>query len=111
MILQAASALAAGVAWRAAGVPAAGRALIRALASRDETVRNIAGISLVKAGAISGPLLAGALDPAPEDHVPMLLRVLGDLGDPRYRGLLERHATSANPEIAQAARDALRAGC
>jgi hypothetical protein len=111
MIFQAAKVLAAAAAWNAAGVPAAGRVLARALGSGDETVRTVAGMALVKAGPRSGPLLAATLDRAPEAHVPMLLRVLGDLGDPRYRDLLERHATSADPEVAQAARDALRAGC
>ena len=109
MVGQAAKMFAAGAAWKSAGLGVAGRTLVRGLASKDETVRNIAGILMVKAGRKSGPLLAAALKKASHEHAPMLLRILGELGDPQWDGMLERYAENNDPEIAAAARDAMKA--
>ena len=100
---------AAGAAWRSTGLRAAGQVLVGGLKSDDETVRTVAGILLVRAGARSRPLLSGALAAAAPGDVPMLLRILGELGDPVSDPEIERYTHSIDPEIAQAARDALRA--
>ena len=100
---------AAGAIWRTAGLRPAGRVLCGGLASDDETVRTIAGILLVRAGARSRQLLSDALAAAAPPAVPMLLRILGELGDPASDPEIERYTQSSDPEIAQAARDALRA--
>ena len=100
---------AAGAAWRFTGLRFCGRTLVRGLASPDETVRTIAGILLVRAGGRSGPLLDRALAGAEPAHVPMQLRILGELGDERWDGVLERYSKHENPKIADAARDAIQA--
>lgn len=109
MIGQAAKMFAAAAAFRSTGSTAAGRLLVRGLVSDDETVRNVAGILLVGAGGRSGPLLRDAVLRAPSRDVPMLLRVLADVGDPQWDGFLASYVDNQDPEIAQAARDAVQA--
>ena len=100
---------AAGAAWSATGLAAAGRTLAGGVQSDDESVRNVAGIMLVRAGVRSREPLRQALAAAAPAQVPMLLRVLGDLGDSDSERDIEKYKDNADPEIAQAARDALKA--
>lgn len=88
------------------GLRPAGRALVRALGSPDEEVRTIAGTSLVQTGRRSEPLLEEAA--ARRENLPLVLTLLGDIGDPTSEPILTRFAGDPDPDVAQAARDALR---
>ncbi len=88
------------------GFRPAGRALVRALSSEDENVRTIAGMSLVQSGRRAEALLEEALDR--RENLPMVLSILGDIGDPASEGTLTRFADDPEPAIARSARDALR---
>jgi HEAT repeat protein len=88
------------------GFRPAGRALVTALGSRDENVRLIAGMSLVRNGRRAEPLLEEAL--ARRENVPMVLALLGDIGDPACEPLIARFTADPDPEAARAAHDALR---
>src|SRR5947209_3271060 len=92
--------------WRASGLRSAGRSLVEALGSPDENVRTIAGMFLVKAGKKSEPLLREALER--REHLPLVLSILGDIGDPNFEPELRRFSQDPDPEAAKAARDALR---
>jgi len=61
---------------------------------------------LVRAGRRAGPLLEEAL--RRRENLPMLLSILGDIGDPQVEGELRSFVQDHDPEIAQAARDALQ---
>lgn len=87
------------------GVEAAGRALVRALDSDDETVRTLAGMFLVQCGRRSVPLLRAEL--ARGRHVPQILTMLGDIADPASVPELERYSASSDAEEARAASEAL----
>ena len=91
--------------FKATGAPAAGRALVRALESRDETARTLAGMFLVKNGAKSIPFLREAL--AERRTLPMVLQILADIGDPSVEPDLERFRSDPDAEVARAAHDAL----
>jgi len=88
------------------GFRPAGRALVRALGSDDENVRMIAGMSLVQTGRRAEPLLEDALER--RENVPIVLSILGDIGDPACEPVLARFTGDPDPEAARAARDALR---
>jgi HEAT repeat protein len=92
--------------WKATGAPAAGRALVHALDSADEDVRTIAGIFLARGGRRSRPLLEAALER--REHLPMVLSILGDLGDPDVAEEVAAFTDDPDPEVAEAARDSLR---
>ncbi len=92
--------------WRATGLASAGRALLQALGSDDETVRTIAGMFLVRAGTKAEPLLEEAL--RRREHLPMVLTILADIGDKKYEADLRRFSADQDPRVAQAAREALR---
>ena len=92
-------------AWRITGLRSAGWRLVRALRSRDETVRTVAGIFLVREGDRAVPLLHEALHR--RESTEMTLRILGDIGDPNSEPELARFADDADEDVAQAARDAL----
>lgn len=92
--------------WRSTGLRSAGRALVEALGSSDEDLRSIAGILLVRAGKRSRPLLEEAL--RRREHVPMVIRILADLGDPGVEREIRPYAQDPDPEIADAALQALR---
>jgi HEAT repeat protein len=93
--------------WRGTRLPSAGRALIRALDSTNANVRTIAGIFLVRAGRRSEPFLEDALRRR-QHNLPMLISILADIGDPKAAGELRPFTEDRDPQIAQAARDALR---
>ena len=97
---------AANVVWRATGLRLAGRALVRALGSQDENVRTIAGIFLVRAGKKSRPLLLEALNK--RENLPVVLTIIGSIGDRQLEAQVRRFINDADPDVADAARDALR---
>jgi HEAT repeat protein len=92
--------------FSATGFRPAGRALVRALGSEDENVRNIASMSLVQSGRRAEAVLQEALDR--RETLPLVLSILGDIGDPASEGILSRFTDDSDPEIARSARDALR---
>lgn len=93
-------------AWRATGMPAAARPLVRALGSSDDDVRTIAGMFLVKAGRSAEPLLLESL--ARRENVPMVLAVLADIGDPAVEPQIASFSADPDPEISRAAQEALK---
>jgi hypothetical protein len=92
--------------WRLGGLRAAGRVLVRALDSKDETNRTIAGMLLVRAGKKSEPLLQEALDK--RENLPVVLTVIGSIGDSKFEPELSRFSRDADPDVAKAAKDALQ---
>ena len=87
------------------GVGSAGRTLIEALDSDDETVRTLAGMFLVQSGRRAIPLLREEL--AKGRHVPTVLTMLGDIADPATVPEIETYTASPDAEVARAAREAL----
>jgi HEAT repeat protein len=107
MLLPRVAGLAAShAAWRATGSRAAGRVLVRALGSTNESVRAAAGMLLERGGRRAEPLLVEAAER--RESLPEVLVILGDLGDPATEPLLRRFADDHDPEVSRAARDALR---
>jgi hypothetical protein len=92
--------------WAATRAPAAGRALVDALGSRDDDVRTVAGMFLVQAGKRAEPLIAEAIHR--RQHLPMTLVIAGDIGAARLEPELQRLAGDPDPEVARAAHDGLR---
>ncbi|RMH22052.1 MAG: hypothetical protein D6696_04300 [Acidobacteria bacterium] len=90
--------------WRL-GLRAAGEVLVRAIESGEEDLRLIAGTLLVRGGRRAVPLIHRQL--AAGRRNPILLTLLGDLGDRRSEKVLERYRNAADPALARAARDAL----
>jgi len=105
-MIRAAKVFLTGILWRTARIPAAGRALVRALGTPDEDVRTIAGIFLVRAGRRSEPLLEEAL--RRRDNVPIVVSILADIGDHDVESAIRDLTSDSDPEVAQAAREALR---
>ena len=98
--------LAQHAAWRATGLRTSGRALVRALGSTDPTVRTMAGTLLARSGAQAEPLLREAL--AARENLPMVVTLLGDVGDETCRPALSELAGDPDESVAGAARQALR---
>jgi len=92
--------------WNVTGFDAAGRALIHALDSDDENIRTIAGMFLVQTGQRAEPLLEEALHKG--QYLPMVINVLGSIGDPEVVSELHPFTKDRDPEIARAARDAIQ---
>ena len=92
--------------WRLTGLSAAGRILLRALGSGDETVRTLAGMFLVKAGKRSMRILKEAIER--RQNLPVVLTILGDIGDRKFIPEIRHFSEDRDPEVAQAARHALR---
>ena len=92
--------------WSWLGIPSAGRALVKALGSPDENIRSIAGILLVKSGKRAEPLLQEALNR--RENLPTVLTVLGSIGDPALIPQLQQFTNDPNPDVAKAAREALK---
>ena len=93
--------------WNVTGFDTAGRALIHALDSDDENIRTIAGMFLVQTGQRAEPLLEEVLHKG--QYLPMVINVLGSIGDPRIVSELRPFTKDRDPEIAQAAQEAIRA--
>jgi hypothetical protein len=92
--------------WRATGLRAAGRVLLNALGSRDDDLQTLAGMFLAQAGKKAEPLLEEAL--AKREHLPLVVALLGDVGDPKYEAELRRLSDDPEPGVACAARSALQ---
>lgn len=105
-LAKASGLFAVNAAWRATGLRPAGRALVRALGSTDENVRTIAGMFLVQAGEKSEPLLLEAL--GKRENVSLVLTILGSIGDRKLEPQISRFIQDPDPDVAKAARDALR---
>jgi hypothetical protein len=106
MLAQAAWVYTNNTLWRTTGSRAAGRALVRALGSPDATARTIAGMFLVQGGQRAEPLLREAL--ARREHLPLVLTIIGDVGARSFDADLRRLSDDPDPQVAQAAREALR---
>jgi len=92
--------------WRATRLRFLGRLIIRTLGSNNENMRTIAGLSLVKAGRMAEPLLEEAL--RRRENLPIVLTILADIGDKRVEPEIRRFSGHEDPEVAEAARQALR---
>jgi hypothetical protein len=106
MITRAVRLMTQGALWRATGWRVAGRPLVAALGSRDEDIRALAGILLVRGGERAKPLLEEAL--RQREHLPMVVSVLASLEDRRYEPSLRMLAQDPDPRVADAAREGLR---
>jgi hypothetical protein len=92
--------------WRELGVKGAGRALVHALGSGDEDLRAMAGMFPVQGGPRAVPRLREGIEQ--RRHLPLLLRIAGDVGARELTPEIERFTADADPAVARAARDALR---
>lgn len=80
--------------------------ILKALGSRNENLRTIAGIFLVRAGRLAEPLLEEALDK--HQNLPTVLTILADLGDKRVEPEIRSFSAHEDPLVAEAAKQALR---
>lgn len=87
------------------GSQAAGRSLLDDLASDDENVRMLAGMSLVRSGRRSLPVLREAL--ARREQLPTVLTILGDIAAPECQELIRPYVDDRDPEVAESARMAM----
>ena len=92
--------------WRVTGARSAGRVLIEALGAPDEDLQVLAGIFLVRGASNAEPLLEEAL--ARRKHLPEVIAILADIGDPKYKAEFQRLAEHPDTAVANAARDAVR---
>lgn len=92
--------------WNATGLRSAGRALLAALGSEDEGLRTAAGMLLVQSGKRAEPLLEEAIEHG--QHLPMVLRIAGDIGAVHLEPALRRFTADPDPRVAKAAQDGLR---
>jgi HEAT repeat protein len=92
--------------WNATRLRPAGRALIGALGSPDEDVRSAAAMMLVQSGKRAEPLIAEAI--ARREHLPIVLLIAADIGAFALEPELRRFTADPDPDVARAARDALR---
>jgi hypothetical protein len=105
-VVQAARLFALKSLWRATGLQSAGRALVGALSSPDEATRTMAGMFLVQAGKRAEPLVGEAIQR--RQSLPTVLVIAGDIGAFRLEPQLRRLSEDPDPQVAKAARDALR---
>ncbi len=105
-ILKTLGVLAEGLAWRVTGNDAIGWRIVESLASNDEDVRAIAGITLARRGRGAVPLLERALHR--EVALLAVLPLLGDIADASAEGELRKFTHAPDARIARAADDALR---
>jgi HEAT repeat protein len=92
--------------WLIFGFPSAGRVLIDALSSPDKNIRSIAAMLLVKSGKRAEPLLLEAT--TRRESLPLVLSVLGSIGDPAMVPHVQQFTEDENPEVTKAAREALK---
>src|SRR5207249_10859383 len=92
--------------WSATGARNAGRALIDELGTPDENIQMLAGMFLVRGADKAEPLLEEAL--ARRKHLPKVITILADIGDPKYKPEFHRFTEDPDPAVADSARDALR---
>jgi hypothetical protein len=87
-------------------LPVAGKGLIHALGSPDENERTLAGMFLVQSGRKALPYLRAAV--ARREHLPIILQIIADIGDPSSAGDIKPFVDDPNREVAVAASDAMR---
>jgi hypothetical protein len=92
--------------WNATGLRSAGRALLEALGSPDEGVRDVAGMFLVQSRKRAEPLVEEAIHR--RQYMPTVLVIAGDIGAVRLEPELRRLTKDPDPEVAKAAQDGLR---
>ena len=92
--------------WRIVRAPVFGRPILKALGSADENVRTVAGMLLVKAGRVAEPQLEEAL--RRRENLPIVLTILADIGDKHVEPQIRDFSEHKDPEIAEAAKQALR---
>jgi hypothetical protein len=92
--------------WRATRLRPLGRLIVKTLGSNNENLRTIAGISLTKAGLMAEPLLKEALRRS--ENLPIVLTILAGIGDKRVEPEIRRFSGHEDPQVAEAARQALR---
>jgi hypothetical protein len=105
-VMQAARLFALKSVWTTTGLRSAGRALVEALASPDESVRTIAGMFLVQAGKRAEPLVEEAI--RRRQNLPTVLVIAGDIGAFGLESEMKRFTADPDPEVAKAAKDGLR---
>jgi hypothetical protein len=105
-VIQAIGLFLCAAAWRVTGLQSLGRIAVRSMASKNENIRAIAGILVSKAGERAEPLLQELLQR--RENVPMVLTVLAGFGDPKLEKDILPFSTDHDPQIAEAARQALR---
>ena len=88
------------------GFRSAGKSLVHALGSRDENLRTISGMFLVKGGKQAIPLLRDAL--VQRESLPMVLTLLGDLRAAELTPLIRPMVDDDDPSVARAAQETLR---
>lgn len=93
-------------AWRVTRLPFLGRLIVRALSSNNENLRTIAGVFLAKAGRLAEPPLEEAL--RKRVNLPIVLTILADIGDKSVEPEILRFSSHEDPQVAEAARQALR---
>jgi HEAT repeat protein len=104
-VVQAARLFALQQVFSTTGLKSAGRALVDALSSPDETTRAIAGMFLVQAGKRAEPLVEEAM--SRRQSLPTVLVIAGDIGAFQLEPQLRRFTADPDPEVARAARDGL----
>ena len=92
--------------WYWLGLTSAGRALVKALHSHDENIRNIAATLLAKSGKRAEALLQEAVNR--RENLPIVFAVLGSIGDRGLIPQLRQFIDDQNPDVATAAREALK---
>lgn len=92
--------------WSMTRFDAPGRSLVRALESKDDTTRTLAGMCLTHAGKRAEPLLLDALQKS--NDVPMVITVLGSIGDRTMVSQIQPFLGSDDPRVAEAATQAIQ---
>src|SRR5438477_11225493 len=105
-VLKAIGLFLAAAVWRLTGSRRFGAMLIRALSAKNESLNNIAGIMIVRAGKSAEPLLRDAFHR--RENRPLTLSLLADLGDRMVEKEMQPFSTDQDPKVAEAARQALR---
>jgi hypothetical protein len=80
--------------------------LVKDLNSQDKNIRSVAGMLLVKSGKRAETLLQEAIHR--RENLPTVLTVLASIGDPDTAPQLRQFTEDQNPDVAKAAKDALR---
>jgi len=92
--------------WYWLGLTAPGRTLVKALGSENKNLQSSAGILLVRSGKRAEPLLQDAVNR--RENLPIVLTVLGSIGDPQIAPQLRKFTEDQNPDVARAAQEALK---
>ena len=92
--------------WRIIGLKSAGRTLIDALASPDENVRTIAGMSLVKGGEKALPLLRDAL--SQRRALATVITIIGDIGGENAHKDIEPFLNDGDAQVQKATQSVYR---